>query len=209
MDKQIKGGHHDSLKSLTFENLDEADLFFEKILKVFVNINSWGELFGEGTVFQLTDSTGIEKFRKLELRDLVKIKIPGPKSTIGEGSDWVEIAAMNFDEISKQYMIALSPTNKPGYDATAHFFQNQAKNYFIIKKSGSTITTEVHGRNEVPNYEDLPLVDKARNFLVAHKGILGFSKVHWETWCSNMLDNKYLEKCILKIKDQGKINHIH
>ena len=201
IDKQIEGGHHDSCETLTFSNAAEGALFFDKLKKVFFNVNSWGKLFGEGTSFQIFSSEGIPNFDEAMKNDFVKIKIPGPKSMEGEGGDWVKITEVD-EELTPEYEkygIVLSPCSKPESEATAHFFQSEAKNYFFITKTGKTITAEVHGRNEVPNYEDLSLVDKARNFLVAYKGILGFSKAQWETWTKNILDNKHLEECLKEI----------
>lgn len=201
MDIQVKGGHHDSVELLTFRNRSNCELFFEKVKTVFLNINCWGELFGEGTEFQVCDINGNEKYGIPKIGDLIKIKIPGPKSTIGEGDDWVEIVEIiNVENLKfHKYGYVFSPCSKPGTKPIAHFFESEAKNYFFIKKFANEISAEVHGRNEVPNYDNLSLVDIARNFLVAYKGILGFSKAHWESWVKNILDKKYVDKCLDEI----------
>lgn len=59
------------------------------------------------------------------------------------------------------------------------------------------------GRNEIANYRNLPLIDKIRNFFVANGGVFGFSKIHWELWVQNILDEKYLYKCL---KNENKTN---
>ena len=202
IEEQISGGHHDTVESLTFSNDAECKLFFDKLKKVFFHISSWGKLFDDGTEFQLITDHETLKFNAAQVGDFVKIKIPGPKSIEGEGADWVKITEVENDEQPElqKFAIVLSPCSKPGHDATAHFFQSEAKNYFMITKSENTITAEVHGRNEIPNYENLNALDKARNFLVAYKGILGFSKAQWEAWTKNILDNKYLEECVQEIE---------
>ena len=201
IEEQISGGHHDTVESLTFSSDAECKLFFEKLKNVFFHISSWGKLFDDGTEFQLVTDHEAQKFDKGKIGDFVKIKIPGPKSIEGEGADWVKITDVEIQEQAEMQKFALvfSPCSIPGQDATAHFFQSEANNYFIITKSGNTITAEVHGRNEIPNYENLNALDKARNFLVAYKGILGFSKAQWEGWTKNILDNKHLENCLQEI----------
>lgn len=124
--------------------------------------------------------------------DLVKIKIPGPKSKVGGGYDWVEI--LELSEVTKgkftTLSIVLSPCSKPDSpNQIAHFYSSLSKNYFYIIYSPTEIRAEVHGRNEIPNYQNLSMRDKARNFIVANGGLFGFGKIHWEIWAKNILNN--------------------
>lgn len=197
MDLQFKGGQHDSTHSIKFSNSSECDLFFQNVKEVFFQIASWGPLFGGGTAFYRVDKDGNVPTLPLTVGDLVKIRIPGPKNKMGEGYDWVKIIDFEIVDTdnSESFRIILSPTHLPEKSNTAHFFENAAKNYFLIKKYNLKITAEVHGRNEVPNYINLSLRDKIRNFFVANGGIFGFSKIHWKLWTQNILNEKYLNKC--------------
>lgn len=188
MDTQIKGGKYDSIQRRYFD-VDEID-FIEKIKLTFFDINRWYQLFGNATTFQVTDQKGQEKFGRIAVGDLVKIQIPGPKSNVGGGYDWVEIHEIS--EMSKGHFsklsIVLTPCSKPGSPYNiAHFYSSLSKNYFSIIYSPTEIRAEVHGRNEVPNYKNLSLRDKARNFLVANGGLFGLGKIHWEIWATNIL----------------------
>lgn len=194
MDSQVKGGKHDSAETINCAG--NCDQFFDKVKSIFFNINSWDKLFNNGTDFQVTDQFGKDKFDNINSGDLVKIKIAGPKNKAGNGFDWVKICEVDTklegDCIS--HSIVLSPCENPAFtNKIAHFFGSDAKNYFIIKKYPDQITTEVHGRNEVPNYHNLSIHDKVRNFFVAHGGIFGFGKVHWKIWTKNILDPKFLD----------------
>lgn len=195
IDPQIKGGKHDSVET---KNLEEnSKIIFEKMQYAFFNINGWDHLFKNSTNFQVTDESGKDKFDEIKIGDFVKIKIPGPKSKVGAGYDWVKIFDLKTEEQKDclVHSIVLSPSYRPNSSKkTAHFFKSEARNYFIIKKYPNRITAEVHGRNEIPNYQNLGIWDKARNFLVSHGGIFGFSKTHWKVWTKNILDPDILAK---------------
>lgn len=198
MDQQCKGGYHDSLEKKYFKNKEESNLFFNQVQKVFLNVNCWDKLFHKGSTFQVTDPSGNDKFSSIVVGDLVKIKIPGPKNSSGDGFDWVKICEVEFHIHAdyEYFCMVFSPCNKPGSHTTAHFFQSIAKNYFSVKNYGHMVTAEVHGRNEVPNYKYLPIWNQFRNFFTANGGIFGFSKIHWKQWCKSILDEEILNKCL-------------
>lgn len=205
MDLQIEGGHHDSSQTKTFATKEECTQFFKNVKEVFFNISNWEHLFDNATKFSLVDKNGDVTLLPPALGDLIKIKIPGPSNKTGKGYDWVQIVEIKVvDENNvESYLITVSPTHPPGTQTTAHFFQSTAKNYFSIKKYNLEIVAEVHGRNEIVNYRNLPVIDKIRNFFVAKGGVFGLSKIHWELWVQNILDEKYLYKCL---KNENKTN---
>ena len=49
------------------------------------------------------------------------------------------------------------------------------------------ISAEVHGRNEEPNTENLSLLEKARNFLVAVGGMVAGSKFQWKSLTEGLI----------------------
>lgn len=200
MDEQIKGGHHDSSEDKILDSRQEHEIFFEKLKSVYYDINSWTHLFKNVTSFQVTDINGIDKFGKIEVGDLVKIKIPGPKPKTGDGFDWVKIKHIKFTENTefKSICLALSPTRKPDGNTTAHFYTSESTNYHIIKDYGNRIVAEVHGRNEVPNLKNLPFRDKIRNYFTAKGGLFGLSKLQWEIWTKNILNDDILDECLCK-----------
>lgn len=155
----------------------------------------------------MKNAAGKEKSNPVQIGDFVAIKIPGPRNKIGNGFDWVAVRNMIITETENQSVLSfeLQPCPNPeNAKQIAHFFKDTARNYFIIKKEGTKITAEVHGRNEIPNCSNLPLLNKLRNFFIAHGGIFGMSKIQWEVWSKNILDEKYLQKCLQNNKQTLK-----
>lgn len=205
MDHQIAGGHHDSVYSKNCSSLEESLRTYQKMKEVYFDINLWNQLFNGQSKFTVTDSAGKSKSGMINTGDFVAIKIPGPKNRIGQGYDWVQVISVEMHEAFgiSSLCIALQPAKNPvskNSKYTAHFFKTMAKNYFIIKKEGTEITAEVHGRNEIPNCSGVPLRDRIRNFFIANGGIFGMSKIQWEVWSKNILNEKYLQKCLKNSK---------
>ncbi|WP_417431308.1 hypothetical protein [Halpernia sp.] len=171
---------------------------FYKIETIFLNINCWGNLFYNATTFQVVDNFERKKNENIIVGDFVKIKIPGPPNTSGKGFDWVKVKEMDFSKSKncETLMIVLQPCSLPTKKTfIAHFYTAESKSYFIIKKYQNKTSAEVHGRNEIPNYKNLPLINKLRNFFIANGGIFGLGKMNWEIWVKNILDKEYLQKC--------------
>lgn len=207
MEQQLKGGFHDSVNFKNCKSLEESQLLFNQMKKVFLDINRWDQLFKKNTEFYLKNTSGQEQSAPIQIGDLVAIKIPGPKNHLGDGFDWVKVQNMIIAEKEDQSILSfeLQPCANPKKpNQIAHFFQDSARNNFIIKKEGCTITAEVHGRNEIPNCSNVPFRDQLRNFFIANGGIFGMSKIQWEVWSKNILDEKYLEKCLHQQKQTLK-----
>jgi len=198
--KTNQGRSHYSSEIVSFDDSVACNLFYEDLKIVFYKINSWGLLFDNGIYFYRVDPTiNSTSFNSLT-RKLVKIKIPGIPNNLGGGYDWIELKdyeyRINIGFTSIRF--TGSPCCKPGNNLTTHFYTSEAKNYFVIKKYLTHIKVEVYGRDEMPNYKGLSLYNKLRNFYMANGGIFGRSKIHWEIWCKNILDEKYIKKCIEK-----------
>lgn len=207
MNQQVKGGHHDSVNSINCKSLEESQLLFNQMKKVFLEMNRWDKLFKRTTEFYVKNVAGQTQSIAVQIGDQVAIKIPGPRNRIGEGFDWVVVKNLEIIENNhfQKIIMELQPCTPPkNSKQIAHFYKDTARNYFFINKEGTKITAEVHGRNEIPNYSNLPLRDKLRNFFIAHGGIFGMSKIQWEVWSKNMLDEKYLYKCLQNNKQTLK-----
>lgn len=203
MDQQLRGGRHDSVNSVSCKSVEESKILFDQMQKVFLDINLWDHLFKQSTEFKMRNAAGEDQSSTVQKGNLVSIKIPGPKNNIGDGYDWVVVK--NIEIIENNQLQKLTMELQPCYQPknskyTAHFFKTMAKNYFIIKKEGTEITAEVHGRNEIPNCSGVPLRDRIRNFFIANGGIFGMSKIQWEVWSKNILNEKYLQKCLKNSK---------
>lgn len=206
MGKTIQGRSHYASEIISFDDSAECDLFYEELKIVFYNIDTWGLLFDNSIHFyRVQPAENSTSFNSLRQK-LVKIKIPGIPNNLGGGYDWVETKDYEY-HIKVGFTtirFTISPCCKPGNNLTTHFYTPEAKTHFVIKKFIKHINVEVHGRDEIPNYKGLSFYKKFRNFYMANGGIFGMSKVHWEIWCKNILDEKYIKKCIEK--DQNRNN---
>jgi hypothetical protein len=183
--EQQEGGKTDVTESITLSSDRDAKQFFEIACQRLRNVNQWEEVCGsEATQFALIDSGGNIVYREVEEGDYFKIDIPGPGNSAGKGFDWVRVEEISLkkDQEEDVFFIRVRPCQPPlkKEHGTAHFFKEQATSTFMIRRSGSTISAEVHGRNEKPNVDTEQVKDKVRNALVGAASLLGFSLPQWK-----------------------------
>ena len=92
---------------------------------------------------------------------------------------------LNFESVYIRVRPSSDPT-KPE-EKVAHFFDEKATSNFLIRRVGEEIFAEVHGRNEEPNTENLNLLEKARNLLVAIGGMIAGSKFQWKSLTEGLI----------------------
>lgn len=188
-----KGKSLDIEQYLTDNSLEAALKTFERAKYRLLNPNIWNSLSGSFSAnFQLFGSDNIALQRLAEIGDYCRIDIVGPGSTSGEGYDWVKISSIQENgvkEVNESVAIVLITTSHPTNDVkeTAHFFDENASSTFIIKRKGSKVSASYHGRNEVPNVKQVPMVDKMRNLLVATGAEAGLSKFQWNALLEGFL----------------------
>ena len=192
---QQKGAKTDTGSEVKLENVEMAREHFQTVKKRFLDINSW-ELFAgeEKAEFSLRDARGELLLRDPEIGDYITIKVPGLHNTGADGFDWVcieEIEAEDSEQGDCAY-IRVRPVANPTVpeDSTAHFFDEEATSNFLIWREGNTVGAEVHGRNEVPNVENVSLLDKIRNGLVALGGMFLASKFQWSSFTEGLIKNE-------------------
>ena len=189
---QKTGAKSDTLAEIELDSVQEAQNHFDVVKRRFLNINCW-ELFAgtEKAEFSLRDHNGELSLDPPKVGDYFRIKIPGLHNPTGDGYDWVQVVKFEQEqsEDSECLYIRVRPTSDPTKpdDTTAHFFDSKATSNFLIKREGKKISAEVHGRNEVPNTEDLSVLEKIRNSLVAVGGIIGGSKFQWKSLTEGLI----------------------
>lgn len=79
--------------------------------------------------------------------------------------------------------MTLQPCANPTSDDpdTAHFYQADSTNTLVIKRLGNCVLAAAHGRNEVNNTSEVPLLDRTRNKMVTLGAKLGLGAVQWQT----------------------------
>lgn len=181
--EQRKGSKIDAVESRTFGTISEAATFFAIACKRLLSINKWGDLSGLSD-FQLFDEHGVSVHREGAQGDYIRIDIPGPGPTAGDGFDWVrieEIVQVNNGE-EELLSIRVRPSAKPlaEEDSPAHFLQADATSTFIVRREQRVVSAEEHGRNEQANTDTESLLDDGRNLLVGGAAKLGLSYPQWK-----------------------------
>ncbi len=189
---QKEGGATDAVSEKTFATEKQAKSHFQVVKQRLLAINHWHKLGGEEKAkFTLFDAKGDAIERPPMIGDYIRIDIPGPLNKSGDGFDWVRIEAFEEDEeMHEEFVnIRVRPANNPQSKepVTAHFFDDVATSSFLIRRAHTKISTEVHGRNEKPNIEDVNFVEKVRNTFVALGGIFGASKIQWKSFTEGLL----------------------
>lgn len=93
------------------------------------------------------------------------------------------------EQSTEALAITVRPSDNPltAGNETAHFFDSAATSTFIIKRIGADIQASVHGRNEKPNKEVAPTLDKLRNTVVAKGAAAGFSSMQWQSLTDGLI----------------------
>lgn len=88
------------------------------------------------------------------------------------------------------FSMTLRPCSAPGDKNAdvAHFYSEASTNTFVIRSMGTCIYIEVHGRNEIENTSEVPVMDSVRNKAVAIGGKLGLGKINWEGFTQAFLE---------------------
>lgn len=191
--KQQAGSTTDTIASIDLLDITEAEAKFKAAKEKFLNISAWETFAGAGTAkFTLCDSDGTAISRKPEVGNYIKIYVPAPNNTVGNGFDWVRIETIEelVDGENESVYIRVRPASNPlqNSDEVAHFFDDKATSNFLLKREGKTIYAEVHGRNEVPNTKDVSFLDKLRNGMVAIGGILAASSFQWKSFTEGLIN---------------------
>lgn len=183
--EQTQGGQTDTAATVTLPSEEEAEVFFRQACARLKDVNNWEQVCGSGaTGFALIDEHGEPALREAAQGDFLRIDIPGPGNSSGKGYDWVRVEDMGAEreQETELFFIRVRPAEPPVSSShdIAHFFKPDATSTFMIKRTGNTISAEVHGRNEKPNTSAGNLPDKIRNAMVGTASLLGFSLPQWK-----------------------------
>lgn len=181
--------------TVTCPTEEEAIKTFRRASKRLLNPPVWKEISGMFSAsFHLADSVEANTHRLARVGDYLSINIPGPANAAGKGYDWVQVVNIveNSDAALDEFAIELNASINPEKpeEGIAHFFKEGAISIFIIKRNGNTVTAYYHGRNEVPNTEDVSLGDKVRNAIVAAGATAGISELQWTALIKGLMEKE-------------------
>ncbi len=190
--ENVTGKSVDLEESVIEKNGEDAENTFNRACTRLLNPPIWHELAGTFSAeFELNNEAAQYPGRLAVVNDYLKISIPGPGNSAGDGFDWVRVEAIEENtlpgaEASFAMRVRASPNPTHAGKGTAHFFKGDATSTFIVKRTGTEITVSYHGRNELPNTEG-DLGDKIRNTIVASGAALGLSELHWMALLKGLL----------------------
>jgi len=192
---QRTGRATDFVETRQYATIDEAHQNFKKAAQRLLLVNRWNEYAGvNSAIFSLTNNQGAAADGYAQEGALFNINLPVPGSDAGDGLEWVMIermAAFEGAQAIKEYVAMLvrpiSDPRKPD-SRIAHFYKDVSTSAFIVKRTGTTVSAAVHGRNESPNNGNVDLYDKARNTVVALSARIGLAGPQWKKLISGFLD---------------------
>ncbi len=184
--EQKEGSHMDITAKIALDSADEAKAFYELAKTRLLEVYRWYEICAVPvSTFILTDAAGNEVKRQVQEGDYLKIDIPGPGTSSGDGYDWVKVESLLEESINQADTLSMTvrpaPNPLSGNDDTAHFFKETATSTFQVKRLNNEVYAEVHGRNELANTKTEQLTDNIRNTLVGWSAKLGMSFPQWKS----------------------------
>jgi len=190
--EQNEGGKMDITANITLDSTENARAFYQLAKQRLLAVYNWYEVCAVPvSTFMLTDPQGNEVKRSVQEGDYLKIDIPGPGTSTGDGFDWVRVENLQeeslnqTDTISMTVRPAANPLNEN--DDTAHFFKDTATSTFQVKRIGNEVYAEVHGRNELANTETDRMTDNIRNILVGWSAKIGLSAPQWKSLVTGLV----------------------
>ncbi|MGN6511413.1 MAG: hypothetical protein ACTHLD_18250 [Chitinophaga sp.] len=191
---QLTGHSTNDCESIILPSKDEARLLFEKAMNRLLSVNNWKDLSGAASAsFQLVNKAGFPQDRMAIPGDYIRINIPGPGSSEGDGFDWVMVEDIReqiyVPDASFSFIMRVRPAARPGRDKQriSHFFQRYATSSFMVELKGREVKAGVYGRNEVPNTGVKYFWDKVRNFFTALGAMMGYSHFQWKKLVNGIL----------------------
>ena len=191
--QQTLGSESNTCHEVAAQDNEEAHAIYTYSSERLLNVNHWHDFAGFGTAsFQLTEDKGVVLSRQLMENDYIRIDIPGPGPTEGDGYDWVKVEKIDRqDDLETEVewlSIRVRPSHnpeKPGGDV-AHFFTSDASSNFIILREGLKVKACVIGKNELPNIKGT-FIDKARFAVIGTSAGAGLSKIQWAALVKGLL----------------------
>lgn len=193
--QQYIGKQLDLQAETSLDDVKESKEFFNIVKKRLLRSFEWYDIAKiPAATFVLTDHRGRELLREMRENDLIRIDIPGPGNSSGNGFDWVKVEKItgekNEEKDEEFCSITLRPTSNPeeDNDEIAHFFKSMATSTLLVKRQNITVSAEYHGRNELINEDTDNLTDKLRNIIVGLAAKLGLSFSQWKSLIEGLVD---------------------
>lgn len=189
---QTTGTSIDVHSGLSLENNEEAKQLYEIAKERLLDMGNWHSLVGVlSAKFQVINDELVEVKRNIQKGDFVRIDIPGPGNSAGEGYDWVQVKDIREKSEGEIQSIGFQvrPSNNPLGDKTdiAHFYAETATSNFIIIREENKLGSFIIDRNLKPNADTESLIDSVRNSTIGIGALGIFSKVQWQRLADSLV----------------------
>lgn len=191
---QREGEFHDVVSMHCAENIEMALRKFESVERRLISVNDWHSLSPNVKAkFQQFHSETHEPTSALKVGNFIRIEIPGPGNPSGNGYDWTKISDIQIgsdNEILPFFAMTIIPCAAPDTteNTVAHFYGDESSNTFVIRRIGDCLYTEVHGRNQLANTSDVPLLDSIRNKAIVLGSKIGIGSLNWLAFSEAILN---------------------
>lgn len=179
----------------TCNDIEEATTLFHRSKSKLLNVDLWDEILGTITAgFCVTDDKGNATGKPVEQGNILRVDIPGPGSSSGDGYDWVIVEELKEVEENDIQSIAfrVRPTFNPKGETKniAHFYDQEATSTFMVTRTGNNVYSTVVDRNIKPNDDTNSIADTLRNMPVAIGAIGLLSKLQWKSLAEGLLKSE-------------------
>lgn len=191
---QYEGRALEAQSSRQFQDADAAKMAYLRARQRLLQVNRWApHIEGITAVFQLADQDGEPVEGMAQKGMMIRVDIPGPGTSAGDGYDWVVIDDMEEGSTEKLDFLAFrvrpagNPSGREG--EIAHFFSAGSSGTFVLLREKNELTCTVYDRNLKPNTEikgSLP--DRMRNSLVGTTAAMGMSGIQWQKLVDSVLE---------------------
>ena len=174
---------------------NEAQQLYIQSKERLLDVDHWKDLLGLISAdFCVMDPNGIATGKPVTKGNLLRVDIPGPGSSSGDGYDWVMVEALEeFEEEDIQSIaFRVRPTFNPkgATENIAHFYDHEATSTFIVTRNSNTVYSTIVDRNIKPNTDTNSIVDTLRNMPVAIGAIGLLSKLQWKSLAEGLLTSE-------------------
>lgn len=191
---QVQGGFHDTVSMHCEDNVQTAIDCYEKLQERLTSVNEWHAFSGKVKAeFMLFDAKTQQPTDDVEKGNLIRINVPGLGNPSGGGYDWTKIVEIQIGEAEQSDPFLLMtvrpcPAPKSTDGTVAHFYNGEASSTFIVRRVGTCMYAEVHGRNEIENTSTVPVLDTIRNKAVAIGSKVGIGNLNWLGFTQALLE---------------------
>ncbi len=191
---QLKGDFHDTVSMLCTDSIEKAIKYFEQLEARLKSVNEWHTYSDKVKAkFSIYDPIKKQPTNSLEKGNMIKIDVPGIGNPSGSGYDWTKIIDIQIGQATKEYpffLLTIRPCPMPDNsdETVAHFYSEDSTNTFIVRRVSTCIYAEVHGRNEIENTLEVPILDTVRNKAIAVGGKIGVGSLNWLGFTKALLE---------------------